>query len=107
MDSWVERLRTYNTRIMAGKFIPGGDEERNFLVLALAGEAGELANALKKILRGDTKHSHVEYRQNLLMELADVIMYSALLADNLGVNIDDICTEKLDQLEYNERVGWK
>ncbi len=62
----------------------------NFLALALCGEAGELANLIKKMWRGDSISP-----EKIRHEIADIRIYLDHLADHLGVNIDDACEEKL------------
>jgi hypothetical protein len=58
--------------------VPGGDEDKRFLSLALYGEAGEVANLIKKKWRGDQLGPN---HQSLLRnELGDVYAYLKLLA---------------------------
>jgi NTP pyrophosphatase (non-canonical NTP hydrolase) len=58
-----------------------------FLALALNGEAGELANLVKKEWRGDTPHEGHDRRAEIINELADVAGYAFLLAAELGVDL--------------------
>lgn len=71
--------------------------------LAIAGEAGELCNALKKVKRGDRTLD--EARGDLLEELADVITYCDLAISALGAQTDQVVAGKFDAV--SERVGWK
>lgn len=70
-------------------------ERARFNALALCGEAGELANVLKKLWRGDTNHPPEHFTQQLREELADVRMYTQLLADELGIDLDHACEAKI------------
>lgn len=63
----------------------------SFLGLALCGEAGELANLLKKMWRGDSVST-----QDLWHEIADVRIYLQHLAEHLGVDIDAACQQKVE-----------
>lgn len=54
-----------------------------FYALGMAGEAGEVANLIKKRMRGST----IEI-QDLYDELADVFTYLLLLADEVGVDLE-------------------
>lgn len=70
--------------------------------LAIAGEAGELANLAKKVVRGD--FTLEEARQDMLGEVADVMTYCDLLMTRLGANTYDEVWRKFD--EVSARTGW-
>lgn len=84
--------------------IPGGAEEwpiQNW-ALAIAGEAGELCNLVKKCLRGDfTVESQ---RQAILDELADIICYADLAMTHMQANTGEALAHKFD--EVSQRRGW-
>jgi NTP pyrophosphatase (non-canonical NTP hydrolase) len=66
------------------------EEQERFYALAIAGEAGELANLYKKQWRGDEiKHDDV------VQELADIRIYLEHLARVLHVDLDEACEVKL------------
>lgn len=58
--------------------------------LAIAGEAGELCNLLKKVVRGDYPgqdlYTETELRRQVLGELADIITYCDLAMSHLGAD---------------------
>ena len=70
----------------------------NYPILGLVGEAGELANKYKKVLR-DT-NGQMSHEQNVAMrdELGDVLWYCAALARDLGTDLDTICAMNLAKL---------
>lgn len=70
--------------------------------LAIAGEAGELANLVKKIERGD--FTIAESRQAVLYEMADVMTYCFLLASHLDADAGTALLEKFSVV--SERIGW-
>ena len=72
-------------------------------VLAIAGEAGELANLLKKVNRGDFTVADV--RQEILKEVADIITYCDLLNSHLDANTEQELGRKFQ--EVSKRVGWE
>ena len=75
----------------------------NYCVLGLVGEAGELANKLKKVHRGDTILDF-QQMQKLVDELGDVLWYSAMLADELGVGFGYVGEKNINKLrERRER----
>lgn len=64
-----------------------------FYALGLAGEAGEVANEMKKIWRGVDGN-----RGNVGAELSDTFTYLLLLADECGV---DLIAEYRDKVAVN------
>jgi hypothetical protein len=76
--------------------IPGSDEDKRFLALALYGEAGEVANLIKKKWRGD-KFPDTYYKALLREELGDVYAYLKLLAMAYSVTEPD--SIPVDQLQ--------
>ena len=61
-----------------------------YTALGLAGEAGEVANVVKKILRDDNGIVTEEKQEKLKAEIGDVCWYLARLADELGLELEDI-----------------
>jgi NTP pyrophosphatase (non-canonical NTP hydrolase) len=75
-------------------------EVLNFLALAICGEAGELANLVKKAWRGD------EVAPNAIRdEIADIRIYLEHLTRLLDIDLDRACDNKLD--EVAERLAVK
>ncbi len=68
-----------------------------YTALGLAGEAGEIANKMKKVIRGDK--SITECREDLASELGDVLWYVAMLAKELDYSLDDIAQLNLAKLK--------
>ena len=65
--------------------------------LGLCGEAGEVADKIKKTIRGDS--SLDEVTGDIAMELGDVLWYVATLANDLGVELEDIAQWNIDKLQ--------
>ena len=64
----------------------------------LVGEAGEVANKVKKIMRdSDGKLTKIN-KADIFDELGDVLWYCASLADELGVNLEDVAKSNLNKL---------
>ena len=68
-----------------------------YTILGLCGEAGELANKLKKILRGD--NTLEDTKKGLADELGDILWYLAATATELKLSLDDIALDNLAKLE--------
>ena len=66
--------------------------------LGLVGEAGEIANKVKKILRDDHGVCSDLKREQLVEEMGDVLWYLAALASDLEVSLDHVATRNLEKL---------
>jgi NTP pyrophosphatase (non-canonical NTP hydrolase) len=73
-------------------------------VLGLTGEAGELANKLKKVLRGDREYDG-PFVLDMIAELGDVLWYVAAVAKEIGMDLDWIAQKNLDKLEIRAQRG--
>lgn len=74
-----------------------------YVVLGLAGEAGETANKLKKILRNE--QNYMDKREILMDELGDVLWYAARLADELGYTLEEVAQFNMDKLAKRKAEG--
>jgi NTP pyrophosphatase (non-canonical NTP hydrolase) len=67
--------------------------------LGLAGEAGEVCEKIKKVMRDSTHKSDFwDKRDDIEMELGDVLWYIANLATDLGLSMDIIAAKNLEKL---------
>ncbi len=69
--------------------------------LGLAGEAGEIAEKVKKFLRGDKELD----KDALLNELGDPMWYIASLADDLGFTLQDVVDRNVEKLSSRKDRG--
>lgn len=97
---WVEKMDRIH-RIVARQAKPPrepyGVEDSHFLALALAGEAGELANFVKKEWRGDFRIDDPRYIKFVRKEIADCRIQIELLAYCFAIDLDEECDRKLDE----------
>lgn len=73
--------------------------------LGLAGEAGEIANKVKKILRDNAGVMKEDVRQNLISELGDVLWYIAALATDLKADLSEVANQNIDKLNSRKNRG--
>jgi NTP pyrophosphatase (non-canonical NTP hydrolase) len=66
--------------------------------LGLAGEAGEVAEKIKKVIRDDNGIVSEEKKQEIKKELGDVFWYVAQIATELDLNLDDVARANLEKL---------
>jgi NTP pyrophosphatase (non-canonical NTP hydrolase) len=69
-----------------------------YVGLGLAGEAGEVANQLKKIIRDDAGSMTADRKEKLIDELGDVLWYCAALARELGLPLSQVAQINIDKL---------
>lgn len=65
--------------------------------LGLCGEAGEVADKIKKTIRGDSTLEQAT--DDIAMELGDVLWYVATLADDLGIELEDVAKWNVAKLQ--------
>jgi NTP pyrophosphatase (non-canonical NTP hydrolase) len=70
-----------------------------YLGLGIAGEAGEVAEKIKKILRNDNGEVSDEKKSELKKELGDILWYMAQLGIVLGFEFDEVATTNLAKLQ--------
>jgi NTP pyrophosphatase (non-canonical NTP hydrolase) len=69
------------------RWFPGTTQDNlPFLVLALAGEVGELANVVKKIVRGSLDARDAAVKRQLDMEATDCLVYLLNIFGALNVD---------------------
>jgi NTP pyrophosphatase (non-canonical NTP hydrolase) len=77
----------------------------SYPALGLAGEAGEVAEHAKKAIRDDGGTVTDERRAALAAELGDVLWYTAQLASELGLELEDIARGNLEKLFSRQARG--
>lgn len=73
------------------------DHENSLLnaALGIAGEAGEVADSVKKVIF----HSKPMDRDHLIAELGDIAWYLNLMIDTLGTTWDEVLERNIKKLE--------
>jgi NTP pyrophosphatase (non-canonical NTP hydrolase) len=74
-------------------------------VLGINGEAGEVAEKIKKIIRDKNGVMSKQDKLELGKELGDVLWYLAVFAHDLGLSLDKIAAENLDKLQSRKARG--
>lgn len=75
------------------------DNDVTYLSLALCGEAGELADKVKKVIRdNDGLFTHEDHIA-LALELGDAMWYAANLARALDFTLDEVAQMNLNKIQ--------
>jgi NTP pyrophosphatase (non-canonical NTP hydrolase) len=72
-----------------------------YTVLGLNGEAGEVAEKVKKMLRDNLDFK--DCREPIINELGDVLWYIASVANELGCTLEEVALRNMDKL--NDRMA--
>jgi NTP pyrophosphatase (non-canonical NTP hydrolase) len=70
-----------------------------YCALGITGEAGEVADHVKKMLRDDEGHLTNDRKQALKKELGDVLWYVARMAGKLGYTLENVAVTNLSKIQ--------
>ena len=81
------------------------DVDLGYVLLGLLGEAGELANKYKKILRDKGGIVSAQDWEDLFDELGDVLWYVSNIASELDADLGEVAKVNLKKLESRQERG--
>ncbi len=79
--------------------IYGAGNKVIYPTLGLCGEAGEVAEKIKKVLRDKGGVFSEESKQAIKLELSDVLWYIANIANDLDIALDDVAEANIAKLK--------
>lgn len=91
-------FREYQIKSRKTAIYPDRDNNYVYPVLGLSGEAGEVAEKIKKAIRDNGGIITEEKRQEIKKELGDVLWYVAQLATELKIDLDDVAFSNIVKL---------
>lgn len=92
------RFSEYQQSSRVTAVYPDAGQNIIYPTLGLAGEAGEVAEKVKKMIRDDDGILHDERRDAIAKELGDVLWYVAQVATEAGLELDAIAAANLEKL---------
>ncbi|WP_288893517.1 nucleoside triphosphate pyrophosphohydrolase family protein [uncultured Alistipes sp.] len=66
--------------------------------LGLTGEAGEVADKVKKVIRDGHREFTPEKKAEIMKEIGDVLWYCATLSHDLGYDLEEVAQTNVDKL---------
>jgi len=84
---------------------PAKGDNLYYAALGLAGEAGEVCNKIKKIMRDQDGNPTTEQKHEIAKELGDVLWYLATLATELDSHLGCIAGNNLKKLADRKERG--
>lgn len=99
------KLNQYQTHARETAIYPEQDA-LIYTVLGLTGESGEIAEKVKKLIR-DNKSLDMpdDVRNELILELGDVLWYVANLAYELNATLEEVAVGNIQKLESRKIRG--
>lgn len=80
--------------------------EIQYVTLGLVGEAGEIANKVKKQIRDHPKDAfNDEFKRDMIGEIGDVMWYVSQLCNELGLDLESIMELNVEKLQSRKERG--
>jgi NTP pyrophosphatase (non-canonical NTP hydrolase) len=98
-------LNDYQQAALVTAIYPNRGANFAYPALGLVGEAGEVADKLKKVIRDNDGVLTDPVREAVAKELGDVMWYVAVLAAELDYDLDSIAQSNLDKLASRQQRG--
>lgn len=98
LENKLMNFEEYQSEASKTALYPRRMSNLEYPTLGLAGEAGEVANIVKKIQRDNEGIITDETRDKLRDELGDVLWYISACADELGLTLDEVAAFNVNKL---------
>ena len=98
-------LNSYQSGARSTARYPDVGSNPIYPTLGLNGEAGEVADKVKKVLRDQGGVFDPEVRESLKLELGDVLWYVAQLSSELGLTLEEVAVANLEKLASRAARG--
>ena len=98
-------LNKYQTEALKTAVYPNMGSNFPYPALGLAGEAGEVADKLKKVIRDNDGILTDPVRDAVAKELGDVLWYVSVLAYELDYDLETIAGNNLAKLASRQERG--
>ncbi len=98
-------LNEYQQAAQKTAIYPGKGENLYYPALGLAGEAGEVADKIKKIMRDKGGIISLMDKHDIALELGDVLWYVSEIAFEIGVPLEEVAIGNIHKLESRQDRG--
>jgi len=98
-------LNTYQTAAIQTAIYPNRGSNFVYPALGLVGEAGEVADKLKKVIRDNEGVLIDPVRDAVAKELGDTLWYLAVLAFEMDYDLNEIAQINIDKLNSRKERG--
>ena len=98
-------LKTYQKKARETAQYPNLGSNIIYPTLGLVGEAGEVAEKVKKVIRDNNGIFDEESKKGIKMELGDVLWYLSNLCDEFGFSLEEVALHNLEKLKLRASRG--
>ena len=98
-------LNEYQFKSRETALYPNAGENPIYPTLGLTGEAGEVADKVKKVLRDRGGVFDEGAKEAIMLELDDVLWYVSQLSSELGFKLEDVAIANLNKLSSRSKRG--
>ncbi len=98
-------LNEYQEQASSTNIYPHGPAGLYAEVMGLCGEAGEVADKIKKAIRDERGSISSDREQALMSELGDVLWYVSQLSQTLGFRLSEVAEYNLGKLADRAERG--
>ena len=98
-------LNDYQAAALVTAIYPNRGANFAYPALGLAGEAGEVADKLKKVIRDNDGVLTDPVRDAVAKEIGDVLWYVSVLAAEMDYDLETIAQDNLDKLASRQQRG--
>ncbi len=93
----------YQKRCKKTAVYPKIGKNFTYPTIGLMGEAGEVANKIKKLIRDDGGKITPARREEINAEIGDLMWYVAQLSTELGLKLSDVAKYNLEKLAKRQK----
>ena len=98
-------LNDYQLESRSTARYPDAGNNLIYPTLGLTGEAGEVADKVKKLIRDRGGVVDQQFKEDVALELGDVLWYVAQLATELGLSLEQVASANLSKLRSRSQRG--
>ena len=98
-------FKTYQKKARETAQYPNLGSNNIYPTLGLVGEAGEVAEKVKKVIRDKNGIFDEESKVGIKKELGDVLWYLSNLSTEFGFELDDVASDNLEKLRLRAAKG--
>ncbi len=81
------------------------DKRIIYPALGMCGEAGEVADKVKKVIRDNAQNFTADKKLEIAKEIGDVLWYCAVLSHDIGFTLEEVAQMNIDKLQSRKERG--
>ena len=98
-------FKTYQKKARLTAQYPNLGSNNIYPTLGLVGEAGEVAEKVKKVIRDENGIFDKESTEGIKKELGDVLWYLSNLCTEFDFNLEEVAVQNLEKLKLRKSKG--